>query len=150
MATYTYDLEDVCWQVIDYLQDNMETKLDAIEAVKAVKTIPLDDIQRFYFGDLEAVPSIQNLPAIVVKGRGWVPVPTSLDARFRDDLRIEVECYIGSDANAQMSVAGQNYVFEEVMDMKIMRYARAIVEILIENEELGGYATLIVTGKLPW
>lgn len=140
---YTYDIEDVVWKIIDLLGDNFAAKLDAIEAAKSAVSLTLEDIARWYFGDISEEPPMQNIPAMVVKGRGFIPQPQSSNNRYRDDLRIEIECYIAADANLTLTVGGRTYTFEEVLDVKIMRYARAIVEILLENNQLGGYGTIV-------
>lgn len=143
MATYTYDVEDIVWKMIYYLQDNIYEKLQAIEALK--KTVPIDlpDINRYYFGDKDFYPDASNTPAIIVKGRSFAPQSTALNNLYKDRSNIEVECYITSDANQCVEYNGHRYDFDEVLDIKIMRYARAIVEVLIENECLGNTIEMI-------
>lgn len=138
---YTTDLEDVVLEIIDILGDNFAAKLNAIETAKA-DDITLEDIQRIYFGDKNNIPPNQNMPAILVKGRTATPEATATNNRFRDVMDIEIECYIHADPNLTITKDNRDYEFDEYLDMKIMRYARAIVEILRENEGLNGKATI--------
>jgi len=139
---YTTDIEDVVWEIIDILGDNFAAKLDAIETAKSTKPLNLEDIVRWYFGDIEE-PPIQNMPCILVKGRGFIPQPLSTNNRYRDDLRIEIECYIAENPNITLTIDNRNYTFEEILEAKLMRYARAIVEILCENIQLRGKGTIV-------
>ena len=45
--------------------------------------------------------------------------------------------------NAKFTKDSRVFQFDEVLDVKIMRYARAIVELLAANEQLAGKATLL-------
>jgi hypothetical protein len=140
---YTYDIEDIVLKVIDILGDNFVAKLDAIEAVKTTNPLTLQDIQKIYFGDKMDISS-QNMPALVVKGRNFIPIPGATNSRWKDDpINIEVECYISEDMNMVKTIDSRTYQFDEILDMKIMRYARAIIEILAANEQLGGMVSLM-------
>lgn len=140
---YTYDIEDVCFKIIDILGDNMVAKLDTIDTAKTGDSVVLEDIVRYYFGDRMSIPPNQNMPCIIVKGRSFRPEPNSTNAQYRDTIDVEIECYIHQNPNAIITIDNRTYDFGQILDMKIMRYARAIIELLAENEQLGGYATLM-------
>jgi hypothetical protein len=153
---YTYDIEDITLKVIDILGDGMAAKLDAIEAVKTTNPLTLEDIQRIYFGDKVDIPT-QNMPALMVKGREFTPIAGSTNNRYRDiPINIEVECYIMEDMNMTLTIDGREYMFDEVLDIKIMRYARAIVELLAENIQLGGkvenmeFKNVLLSNVIPY
>lgn len=140
---YSVDIEDVTWKIIDVLGDGMVAKLNTIDTAKS-DDITLDDIEKFYFGDQEFNPSLQNLPAIIVKGRGFVPTAIATNNQYRDNpIRIEIECYVGSNANETFTKDGRTYDFGTWMEVRIMRYARAIVELLTENGQLSSNVSLL-------
>jgi hypothetical protein len=155
---YTYDIEDITLKVIDVLGDGIAAKLDVIEALKTTNPLTLENIERIYFGDKipGSVPT-QNMPALLIKGREFTPVASSTNNRYRDNpIIIEVECYIVADMNMTKTIDGREYMFDEVLDIKIMRYARAIVELLAENMQLGGmvenmeFKNVLLSNVMPY
>ncbi len=120
----------------------MPARLRALEIQYATRPLPLEGIVRYYFGDILNV-DINAMPAISVMGRGYVVEPSGLGYTTRDAPRIEVECYISQDPNLTLTVGGQEYSFTEIMQIKIMRYARAIRELLIERRSLGATVDLL-------
>jgi len=152
--SYTVDAESVGFKILDLLGDNLSTKLTAIQTEKS-DSIVLDNIRRYFFGDREDVPSSQNMPAIIVKVRSATPQPIAVDGRYRDEIVVEIDCIIDGNMNLAVTVDSRSYDWGEILDMKIMRYARAIVEILAENEQLGekavitNFSDVIVSNILP-
>lgn len=133
---YTIDTEDIVFELIDVLGDNMFAKLKAITDAKTTYPIALENIKRYYFGDKAGVPSLNSLPAVIVKAREYVPNQISIASRYRDNINLEIEIYIGSNTNRALTIDGRTFEFEEIMDIKILRYSKAIVEILLENQQL--------------
>ena len=141
MANIT--LEEICWKIINILNTNMAARLAVVSAEYTTpKDLTLENVSRYYFGDAE--PEAQNMPAVLVIGRGY-GVERAIEQsgnigvskQFRDTDRIEIECWITQDPNLIMTVDSQEYRFEEILQIKIMRYARAIRELLLVNETLG-------------
>ncbi len=136
----TITLEEIVFQIIKTLADNMATKLTALETEYSSIPLTLENITKYYFGDI-VEPDIQNMPSISVFGRGYTTKDVGISQQYRDTPRIEIECYIYANPNLILTIEGRTYRFEEVMQIKIMRYARAIREILFSNEKLENKAT---------
>jgi len=131
-----YTIEEICFEIIDILGDNLPAKLDELEIEYTSISLTLDDINRIYFGDIIEAPDMQNMPAISVVGRGYNVEPAGLGNTNREKSRIEIECYISSDINASLTVDDRTYSFSEILEIKIMRYIRAIREALYDHRTL--------------
>ena len=139
---YTVDAEDVAIEVLKILKTNMVAQLDLVEAAKTSVALTLEDIERYYFGDKLDPPPV--LPSIVVKIRSYKPSAQAMNKRYRDDpIKLEIECYIAYDINQSATIDGQEHDFEEILEMKIARYSRAIVEVLAADNTLSEKATLM-------
>ncbi|NOS67913.1 MAG: hypothetical protein HOO67_06170 [Candidatus Peribacteraceae bacterium] len=133
-------LEEVVFEIVSVLATDLPAKLDALDTEYG-DGITLDDIQRFYVSDIDKSFNINQCPFVVVMGRGYSVDSSSLSTG-RDMLRVEIETYVGSDPNLKLTKGGREYVFEEVLEVRIMRYARAIREVL--------YAKRTLNNKCEW
>jgi len=122
--------EECTLEIIDILGDNMPAKLDALEAEYTGElALTLEDIKKFYFGD-SAKPPIQNAPCVLVIPDSYDQIPRGMANINADNISIAIKVIIFEDPNLKMTIAGRGYSVEEVMSIKIIRYLRAIREIL--------------------
>lgn len=131
-----YTIEEICWKVIDILGDDMPAKLDALEIEYASIPLTLEDINRYYIGDVVEAPNMQNMPAISVMGRRYSLIPAGIGNTNRETVKIEIEVYISGNMNMSLTIDSRTYMFSEIMDIKIMRYARAVREVLYAKRDL--------------
>ncbi|PIQ83888.1 MAG: hypothetical protein COV75_05105 [Candidatus Omnitrophica bacterium CG11_big_fil_rev_8_21_14_0_20_63_9] len=135
-------LEEIVFGVVNIFESKMPAKLDALDTEYNDTLGPLEDIARYFVGDLDESLNVQEAPFVVVMGRGYSVDSSSL-ATGRDMLRVELECYARSDPNIKLTKESKTFTFEEVLEVKIMRYARAMREVLYENRTLGARCEFI-------
>jgi len=134
--------EEITFEIINILADNMATELDTLEGEYTGElALTLEDIQRFYFGEIEK-PSIEMGPAIMV-------VPENYDIQTRgmanvnaDNVLVRIKIIIYLDPNAKITVGTRNYFTQEILTIKVIRYLKAIRNILLRK------ANRSLTGKI--
>ena len=134
--------EEITFEVIKILADNMATELDTLEGEYTGElALTLEDIQRFYFGEVEK-PPIETGPAVMV-------IPGNYDIQTRgmaninaDNVPVRIKIIIYLDPNAKITVGTRNYFTQEILTIKVIRYLKAMRNILLKK------ANRSLTGKI--
>lgn len=118
-------LEAAVDALASYLQDNMTTKLAALDA--EYKDLALDQIKKWYAGTFpKALP---KYPCCCIVGESWNPVEQR-----------GVNLHVANMVTVVIFVADNN---EQNRFKRLCRYARAVVELLQEGEATFGYEHLL-------
>ena len=134
--------EEIVLEIIKILADNIAAELDTLESEYTGElALTLEDIQRFYFGEVEK-PPIEKGPAMMV-------IPENYDIQTRgmanvnaDNVIIRIRIIIYLDPNAKMTISTRNYFTQEILTIKIIRYLKAMRNILLKK------ANRSLTGKI--
>jgi len=130
------DAEIQIWTIKRILSEQLNSRLEEMENWYKEKGlyIPLEKIQRYYFGD-PPQPPLQELPAVSVFLGNTKVEERGLFGITNDVNTIFVKCYLMQNLNSEI----EGHKFFEVLYIKVLRYTKAIRQVLMkkENRNLG-------------